>query len=208
MRPESTMKKKSVMLVSLILVSLGSIYFTTFKGMPTPDRQPYKDLGKKMADETARLLGNKGSIAIIINQEFGVYPIPSLDVEMKVFMDSLKQKGITVEGFEKVEMQKVGLARPGAFITAIENRKDVDAIVSVVGFPMAPAQNPATFRNYTAKFIVVAPYEPGLKSLLQEGIIQIAILPKFASPPINEPPSPTFDGGFQVFTPKDAAGLP
>jgi hypothetical protein len=202
------MKNKSVILASVILVALGSIYFTTFKGMSTPNRQPYKDLGKKMADETASLLGHGGRIAIIINQEFGVYTIPSLDVEMKAFMGSLKQKGITVEAIEKVQMQKVGLARPRAFFTAIENQKDVDAVVSLVGFPMAPNQHPAAYKHYRAKFIVVAPYEPGLKSLLQEGIIQIAILPKFGSRSGNESASAPFGGGFQVFTPKDAAGLP
>lgn len=202
------MKKKLIFIVSLILVSLGSIYFTTFKGMPAPDRQPYKDLGKKMAEETANLLGNRGRVAIIINLEYGGDPIPSLDVEMKVFMDLLKQKGIAVEGIEKVAMEKIGLARPHAFLAAIENRKDVDAIVSVVGFPMGPNQRPGDFRNYKAKFIVVAPYEPGLKSLLQEGIIQIVILPKFASRSIDESPAQTFDWGFQVFTSQDAAGLP
>lgn len=200
--------KKTVILVPLILVALGSIYFTTFRGMPTPNRQPYVDLGKSMAEETAKLTGNGGRIAIIINQEFGGDPIPSLDVEMKAFLDALKQKGITVEGIEKVPMQKVGLAQAGAFVRAIEKRKDVDAIVSVVGFPMSPGQNPAVFKSYKAKFIVAAPYEPGLKKLLQEEIIQIAILPKFAPPSGNVPPAKNFDGGFQVITPKDAAGLP
>lgn len=199
---------KAVTLVSLILVALGSLYLTTFKGPSAPSRQPYKKLGKAMAEETAKLLGDKGRIAILINREFGAYPIPYLDAAMKTFMDSLKEKGITVDAIEKLEMQKVGLAQPGPFSKAAENWKDADAIVSLVGFPQAPAQNSGAFSNYKAKFIVVAPYQPWLKSLLQEGIVQVAILPRIASQAGNEPPSPPFDGGFQVFTPKDAAGLP
>jgi hypothetical protein len=204
------MKKQLIVLLLLTLVALASIYFTTFRGMPEPDRQPYKELGKKMADETAKLLGNQGRIAIIINREFGAFPIPYLDVEMKVFMDALKQKGIMVAGIERVEMEKVGLARPDAFLAAVENQKSVGAIVSVVGFPLGPNRQPGDFRNYRARFIVVAPYEPGLRRLLQEDIIQIAILPRFASPTTNgsrQAPQ-TFDGGFEIFTSRDASRLP
>jgi len=163
-----------------------------------------------MADETAKLLGNKGQVAIIVNQEFGAFPIPYLDIEMQVFTNALKQKGITLAEIEKVEMQKVGLARPQeAFLAAIEKQKNVDAIVSVVGFPMGPNQNPGDFRKYKPGFIVVAPYEPGLKRLLQDAIIRLAILPRFASPPTRDaPPAQAFDGGFELFTPQDAARLP
>ncbi len=70
--------------------------------------------------------------------------------------------------------------------------------------PMLP--DSVTYRQL--QFIVVAPYDPSFKSLLQEGIIQLAILPKFPAHGSNEPLPVTFDGGFQVFTPQNAAGLP
>ncbi len=203
------MKKKPIILVALTIIALASIYFTTFKGMPEPDRQPYITLGKKMAEETAKLLGNKGQIAVIINREFGAFPIPYLDIEMKVFMDSLKKTGITVAAMEKVEMEKVGLARPQAFLAAVENQKNADAIVSVVGFPTGPKQRPGGFKDFKAKIIVVSPYEPGLKRLLQDDIIQIAILPRFASQTGKDfQPAQTFDGGFELFTPREASRLP
>jgi len=204
------MNKKAVILATLIVVALGSIYFTTFRGMPDLNRQPYKDLGKRTAEEAVKLLGQNKRVSVIINREFGALKIPNLEIQMDAFTTALKEKGLMVESIEKVEMQKVGFARAPAFGAVVDSLKDTDVIVSWVGFPMLPRQSPAAFKNYKAKFIVAAPYERGLKNLLQEGIIQIAILPKFPSSPSNtsQPFPQNFDGGFQVFTPKDAANLP
>jgi hypothetical protein len=203
------MKPRSLLLLTVIVIALGSIYFTTFRGMPKKDWSPYKALGKGIADETSRLVGNNGRVSIIINREFGALKIPFLETEMQALTEALKAKGTDVASIERVEMYKAGLAQPASFLAAIESQKDVDAIISLVGFPMAPGRDPAAFRN-KAKLIVAAPYEPGLKSLLKDGIIQIAILPRFPSSGKKESQSPprAFDDGFQVFTPKNAAELP
>jgi hypothetical protein len=205
------MNKKAILLaalIALIVVALGSIYFTTFRGMPELNRQPYKDLGKTTAEEAIKLLGQNKRVSVIINREFGALKIPNLEVEMAALTTGLKEKGVSLESIEKVEMQKARFARPAAFSPVVESLKETDLVISLVGFPMSPGQIPAAFKNYKSKFIVVAPYEPGLKSLLQEGIIQVAIVPKFSSVSANAPFPQNFDNGFQVFTRDEAAKLP
>ena len=91
------MNKKALLLAALIVVSLGSIYFTTFRGMPDLDREPYKKLGKRMAEETIKLLGPNKRVSVIINHEFGAFKIPNLEIEMEAFTTALKEKGIAVE---------------------------------------------------------------------------------------------------------------
>jgi hypothetical protein len=198
------MNKTIILALALILIALGSIYFTTFRKMPEPDREPYKRLGKAIAEETAGLLGGHGRVAILVNQEFGALKIPWLDIEMRALLEALKVKGIAVADVRKLEMRKVGLARPEPFSAALNNRDGIDAFISVVGFPV----DPASVGNAGPKCIVAAPYEPGLKRALQEGVIQVAIVPKSVSGPLNGQSPNTFDDGFRVFTRKNAAELP
>ena len=176
--------------------------------MPDLDRRPYKDLGKRTAEEAAKRVGQSKKVAVIIHREFGALKIPNLEIEMDALTEGLKQKGVTVEPIEKVEMLSVGLAKPPAFAAAIESLKEAEVIVSVVGFPMSPGQAPTAFKNYKSKFIVVAPYQPNLKGLLQEGIIQVFIVPRFPASATTQAFPQNFDNGFQVFTPNDAAKLP
>lgn len=220
--------------VVLIVISLVSIYFTQCSSPSAPkvDITPYTVVGEVAAEETAKVLGNKGKVLIITADTGKLVGTMAKIIEnqLKAFQDTIqKQGGITVAGTEKVSsmmfsnlmMPMPGPGMPGApgektetpaeyFLNLVKKHPNtsVDAIVSLVGFPMLSDEEISSLGQNIPKFIVVMPPGPpmSLKKLMEEQVIQCAITPRMTPPPpsTGTPTTPRekFNQSYEIVTPE------
>jgi len=213
------MSKRAAGIAILVLMISASwlwLYLTLRpKGI---DLGPYEVLGAQAAAETAKVLKNSGRI-ILVDATFGDYRIlaPINAAQIKSFQKRLRQTSLKVAAIDKVALAPPSMGRDGIFMKSGEIAQvlarwpDADALVLFVGLAgpgelkrdKLPAQSP--------KLIVIGNYERYYKTLLGEGTIQLAIVPR--APTESESPQPIdprawFERNYLVETPERAGQLP
>src|ERR1039457_2174189 len=91
-------KRSKRIFVAVIAVAAAviSVYFAMTGPSQKIDLDPYKSLGTVTAEETAKLIGNKGQVLVMV-RDMGANKNPSVEAELKAFQQALKgQKGVTV----------------------------------------------------------------------------------------------------------------
>jgi hypothetical protein len=169
----------------VIIAALARVYDKV--GPKGIDVKPYQMLAAGAADETAKLLHNSGSL-ILVDADFGPYKIlaPTTESEIKAFKKSISGTGLKIAGIEKVAITKPSLGRVGIFMRPgqledlMARHADADAIVLFVGLAEPDDVKKDTAGNKSPKLILVSNYEPADSSLLEKGILQLAIAPKLA----------------------------
>lgn len=215
------MNKQSIVssiAVLVILSALTSLYFT--QRDPGIELKPYRALGEVAAQETAKLLGNKGRV-VVIAADLAQYKIlsPMMEAKVKSFRQALRKRGnLEVAAVESVQIQPPSLARNGEFMLpdqfsqVLAKHPRVEAIVSLVGLTPLADQDLIGLRKNATKLIVAAGYDSSYKRLLQSRSLQLAILPRTENPPEHlERPRTLrewFDRDYEIVTPETAERLP
>jgi hypothetical protein len=208
-------QSRNLLLAGLLAsVALATLYFAVFGHPKKVDLGTYEALGAVTAEETARLLGDKGRV-LVVARDTGVDKIPSVEAELQSFQRTLKQhKGVDpiLERFEATPMQMMatgGSVPPDRLAQALAKHNDVHALVLFCGLPAVPESDMDDMRKRGIKIVVVSSFRPDYPQLLDQRLIHLAIVPKPEGPP-PDAPSPRnwrerFDQEFAVLSASAAA---
>ena len=194
-----------------------SIYFARAGRSQKINLDTYDVLGAVAAEETAKLLGNKGQV-LVMARDTGANKNPSVEAELKAFRQTLKsQKGINVIT-EKIQispnqmMATGGGVPPEQFLKALEAHSNLGAIVLFLGFPQLTDSELEALKKSGVKTVVACALRPGEQRLIERQAIHLAIVPRSEPPPPGAPPPRTlrerFDQEFSIITPAVDARLP
>jgi hypothetical protein len=209
---------KNLVIASVALgAAVVSVYFAVTGGSEKVNLDPYAILGTVTAEETAKLLGGKGQVLVIV-RDTGANINPSVEAELKAFRQTLqKYSGLSllVEKFRVTPM--LMMATGGGLPTdelfkALETHRNLGAVVLFLGFPSLTNPEIEALKKTGVKTVAVSSLRPDYKRLLERQAIQAAIVPKPDAPPPRGPTPRTvrerFDQQYSILTPADAARLP
>ena len=189
-----------------ILVAFISLFFTVGNRPSSASIAPFAALGEVTAEETAKLLDNKGSI-VIVTRDTSQQADPELEAQLKAFQRTVRQRGLTLAATEAARVEADftddGLLRSDFFLNLLPKYPDATAIVSFVGPPSLNAQQIRALPQKIPKIIAVS-LTGTPRRLLQSNVIQVAIVARTgAAPQLGKKPASTretFDQYFQVVT--------
>lgn len=208
-------KNKDILLVSLAACAVaGSLYFTSTGRSPKIDLSTYEALGAVTAEETAKLLGNKGRV-LVIARDTGPDKNPSVESEIEAFRRALKKHAGLSQVTQRFQatptlmMGTGGSVPPEQLSQALEAHADVGALVLFCGLPPLADSQLETLRKRGLKTVVVSSFHPDYGPLLEQGVIHLAIVPRPEEPPPGTQPPRTlrerFDQDYAIVTAADAA---
>ncbi|MBI3850172.1 MAG: hypothetical protein HY298_07770 [Verrucomicrobia bacterium] len=215
------MIKKTIGPLILILVIAAAavwIYRSMSDRSTNFNLNPYYALGAGVAEETGKLLGNKGQV-LIIAPDTSQFKNPAVDGQLKSFQDAMhKNKSISVAAtvrFKLTPMEQMaagGSVPRDFFLNALQSHPNVGAVVLFCGFPPLGLPDYDTLKQSGAKVVVASGYLPSYRKLLEGQLIHLAIVPRFdrTDAPAKEPKTlrEWFDRDFVVITPDNTATLP
>lgn len=211
-------RTKDITVASLAVAAAAvSLYFAFGGRSPRINLDSYEVLGAITAEETAKLLGNKGRV-LVMARDTGVNKNPSVESELKTFQRTLKKHpGLSVVT-EKIQVTPMmmmatgGGVPPDQLFKALETHADVGAVVLFFGFPQLTGQELETLQKSGVKIVAVSSLRAGYKQLLERRAIHLAIVPRSGTAPAGAPAARTlrerFDQEYMIVTPAEAAGLP
>ena len=214
------MKKRTkdiLIAMTAVAVAAAAIYYALAGHSQKINLDTYHVLGAVTAEETAKLLGNKGRVLVMV-RDTGANINPSVEAELKAFQQMLKsQKGLTVL-IQKIKLSPVemmatgGGVPPEQFLKALETHPDLGALVLFMGFPQLNESELELLKKSGAKTVVACALRPGDRQLIERQAIHLAIVPRSDAPPPGAPAPRTlrerFDQEFTIITPAAAARLP
>jgi hypothetical protein len=214
------MERKTIATCALLLIIAAgatSLFFSRSGGSPKINLNPYQALGTVAAEETSKLLGDRGEIVIVINDPGGERD-SVLDAQLETFTRGLKKLGkFAIAAVERVNMDSMtrmatgGTMPPEQFARARAKYPRADAFVLFIGFPMLPPNELNLLKAGKTKFIVISAALPGYRELLSDGVVQLAIVPRpgTANEVTAEPKNlhDWFDREYQIVTPATADRL-
>jgi len=202
------------------VLALGAVaacfYFAIVGRSPKINLDPYDVLGAVTAEETAKLLGGKGSV-LVMARDTGENKNPSVEAQLKAFRQTLKkhsgvrlvEMGVTLTAMQM--MATGGGVPPEQLFKALETHPNLGAVVLFFGFPQLAGLELEALKKSGAKLVVVSSLRPGYRKLLEQQAIHLAIVPR--DDPATTAAQPRtvrerFDQEYLVLTPADAARLP
>jgi hypothetical protein len=211
-------RTKDSVIACLALAAVAiSIYFSLAGRSQRVNVDTYEVLGTVTAEETAKLIGNKGQV-LVMARDSGADKIPSLEAELLAFYQTLKKHAAISVITEKVTvtpmlmMSTGGGVPPDELFKALETHANVAAVVLFFGFPQLADAELETLKKYGAKTIVVSSFHPDYKRLLEQQAIHMAIVPRPDSPePGGRAPRTLrerFDQDYAIVSAADAARAP
>lgn len=217
MRPDSG-EAKQVLLITGCLVAIVvaglSIYFTQFS-KPAFNLPLHQGIAQVMADETARLLTNKGKIVVIAIE---TDRHPELQAQLREFESRLKQyPELKLKETYKLETEGRGKYGVGSGLSArrytrlVNKNLNADALVSFVGVPELKGDDLKEMKRLP-RLVAETKSTEHLRDLFAKKVLHVAIVPRFEFPaPFKgHPRSPQewFENRFQVVTETNVADLP
>ena len=201
--------KEALIAIVAVGVAAVSVYVASRGRSPKVNLDTYQVLGAVTAEETAKLVANKGRV-LAMARGSGDATNPSVEAELKAFRDTLKKHRTLEISIEKVELPPMQMMATGGGIPAdqmfkaLETHPGLTALVLFLGFPPLLDSEVAALRKYGVKIVVVSAFQPDVQRLLELGAIHLAIVPK-TGPPETAPPARTlrerFDQDYTILTP-------
>ncbi len=181
------------------------------------DLTTYSALGAVTAEETAKLLGNKGRVLLMV-PDIGPERNPSVEAVVRTFQKVLKGQGAMTLVVERVPITPMlmlatsGGVPPDRLFQALETHADVGALVLLSRVPPLTDGEVERLKNKPLKMVVVSSLYPDYQRLLDRQIIDLVILPRI-SPPEPTVASPRtlrerFDQDYTIVRAKAAARSP
>jgi hypothetical protein len=152
----------------------------------------YEVLGAVTAEETARLIENKGRVVVVV-RDTGPDKNPSVEAELAAFQQTLKQHPALSLVVERLPVTPTLMMATGGGLPAenlfkwIEKHAKVDAVVMFLGFPQMTDAELAALKRTGVKTVVVSSFRPGYQQLLERQAIQVAIVPRPEVPSAGGP---------------------
>lgn len=177
----------------------------------------YEVLGAIAAEETAKLLGNKGQV-LVMARGSGANKNPSVEAELKAFQQTLRQhKGLSVvtEKAELTPMDVMGAGGgvpPNQLFKALATHSNIIAVVLFFGLPHLADHELEALKKTAVKIVVVSAFHPSYKRLLEQQAIHLAVVPRSDAPATGGQTPRTlrerFDQEYILLTPAEATRLP
>jgi len=190
------------------------LYFTLAGRSPKIDLGTYSALGAVTAEETAKLLGDKGRV-LVMARDTGADKNPSVETELAAFQRALKKQAGLSQITERfvagpmLMMATGGGVPPDQLFKALETHADIKAVVLFCGLPPLDDSELEALKKRGVKIVVVSSFLPGYDRLLQQGAIHLAIVPRPDEPTPGTPPPRTlrerFDQDYLIIAAADAA---
>lgn len=209
--------KSTFLAVGALLAIAGSLtflYFSQFGGGSKMSLKPMENLGLIVAEETAKLLSQPGPVVIVAEVE----ETRSLNTEalIKGFKAGLaKQTGVTLKAIEDLKRSMDGDPRlwPAGHAEQLSKLGvGGGAVVFIGGLPQELTKDDlAALKASKSKLIFVTAQAPTLKPLLQQGLVQLAVVNRFPPKPAlsrKESPRQWFDRVYLVAKPNALGELP
>lgn len=210
--------KNTTLAVGAILAIVGALaflYSTQFGGGAKLSLKPLESLGFVVAEETARLLKQQGSV-LVVTEVMESVKSPHVESQLKGFRAGLaKSQGVTLKGLQELKRNPEDDAPgwPSGQAERIANMgKGAGAVVLFITLPKEISQEEiAELKESKSKLIVVTAQSPTLKTLLQQGAIHLGIVNRFPPQPApagSETPRQWFDRVYLVVKPDALGELP
>lgn len=208
------MRARDFIIATLAIgAAVAGVYFVTRERPSKINLDTYQVLGAVTAEETAKLLGDKGRV-LVMARDTGNATFQSLEAELKAFQQTLKKRpGISVV-VEKVpippmQMMATGGAVPAeSFLQALQSHTDLGAVVLFFAFPALSNAQLETLNKSGAKVVVVSSLRPDYQRLLDRKAIYLAVVPRPDQPPEGGPPPRTarerFDQEYMILAAPDS----
>ena len=211
-------RTKDVIVVSLALAAaVASLYFGFAGRSPKLNLDPYEVLGAVTAEETAKLLANKG-LVLVLARDTGADKNPSVEAELNAFQQTLKKHPGLRLVTERIEVAPMLMMATGGGVPpdqpfkVLETHANVGALVLFFGFPALADAELEALEKSGVKTVVVSSFRPGYRRLLERRAIHLAIVPRSeALSPVSQAPwtlRERFDQDYIIVTPAEAARLP
>lgn len=214
--PDKKKRRRVGFIAVIIIVSACISIWNTQCKKPKPDTRPIRMSGEVIAHETLKLIGNKGEIAVV------TMDTDNHRMQFKAFKRVLnEQPNVTLAATEKIAPQQLARSEMGSGISAeqffqlLEKYPKTAAIVSMVGPPILKDADINRIGPNVPKLLVYAPMVVGVRKLLEEQVIQVAVVPRMMmGPPMagpgafNAPQAQGGDGLFEVLTPQTIQSRP
>jgi len=187
-------KRTRDILVSILAVGAAAvaIYLSFGKRTEQINLGTYEVLGAVAAEETAKLLNDKGRIVVVV-RDTGPDKNPSVEAELSAFQQTLKKRSGLKLVVERVPvtpmlmMSTGGGLPPETLFKLIENNAKPDALVIFFGFPLLTEPEIAALKKTGVKTVVISSFRPGYQRLLERQAMHLAIVPKPDLPPASGP---------------------
>ena len=210
-------RTKEIVIATIAVGAAGVSLYITFAGrVQKIDAGPYEALGAVTAEETAKLLGNKGQVLVMV-ADTGAFKNPSVEAELSAFQQTLKRQREMSVITEKVPATPMQMMATGGGVTtdqlfkAVESHPSLAGLVLFLGFPQLSDSELARMKKSGVKTVVASSLRPGYERLMAEQVLQVAIVPRLEPPPANAPTPRTvrerFDQDFSIITAAVAAQL-
>lgn len=200
-------------IVALVITAaaLWSLATALRRGMPESSKKMFWSVGLVTAEETAKLLGDRGLIVIIVRDP-GAQPSPVQEQLLTGFRDTLQHKpALSVVATERIRPGETSWPAATLF-QILRQYPTADAVVSFVGPPVVEQRDLPKLRARRAKLVVVGGVLEFNRRLFEQKVVDLAITERL-QPPTSHPGEPRtardwFDRTFQVLTPATASSLP
>ena len=195
-----------------ILASFTALYLTQFRKQSDNPQLP-EGLGIAAAEEAARVLGNQGQVVLIVAEARSQNPDRTM--QQAAFGKRLAQKkGMSLLAAEPMEIERPGTMgddglNQDQFRSIFQRHARAGLFVSLVGFPSL--SNEALAEMKGQKIIVVGNAGAELRRRLQEGVVQVAIVPRVQpSVAVTKPRTSVewFNLIYEIITPETVGARP
>jgi len=211
-------RKRLVQFIAILVIALSliSITHTVCGRSPKRDYRASESLGRLLAEQTSKLLNNKGNVVVLAGAQ------GSQRVQLNSLKQALQEKsGMSVVAVIEPTTRDIGLSAVRGqvpwkiFQEAITKYPDVSTIVSLLGPPQLSQADYENVSNHLPNLVVFAPMGMGIKELLEDGIVQIAVVPRtglagpvYGNGNVSKPASATsssaqnlLESQYQILTP-------
>ncbi len=198
---------QSVASISVIIISTVWMCAMYLKP-PQIDRQPHVVLGHGAAEETARLIGYRGKIAVVAwSSDVRKHRMAGQEIELNQFKKIVSRLGvIEVLGVERVDVSEIDpqtMRLTGVFNRIVKKYPEADAVVSFIGLPDMEQTEISQLGRPLPKFVVVTDLTFGLDNFFKTKLVTVAIVPRPSGHEgDHDPQTPRdwFDYTYQVVT--------
>ena len=207
----SASQRKIIAVVAVLLI-LGSL-LSLFSRLATPTHKanplPFTGLGDALAEETAKAVGDKGTVVAVIATDQTKRNTPAAD-QWRAFQQTLKTHTAITLVTETVPVNELGLT-PTDFTALLTKHAQAAGITFLVGLPEWDPQEPITPPAGAPKVIVVHTLASvPSKQYFANSIVTTLIMARPATPGAGQPKTPRqwFEQHYQIITAENSEMLP
>lgn len=187
----------------------ASVYLALGHRSEKVNLNTYEVLGAVTAEETARLIGNKGQVVVMV-RDTGPDKNPSVEAQLAAFQKTLGKLPEVSVLTERVQVNSMmmmstgGGLPPELLFKALQAHPNLGALVLFFGFPQLTEPELFALNKTGVKLVVVSSFRPGYQRLIERKAIHLALVPKPEPPPADAPPAKTvrerFDQEYMILT--------